>query len=56
MLHEVNLLLQARRHGDVDQRLGDVAAIGRGTEAVLVFGNLFGELQRVGANGAKGRS
>ena len=55
VIDEVDLLLQAGAHGDVDQGLGDAAAFGRGAEAVLLFGNLFGDLQGVGANGAEGR-
>src|SRR5439155_8871315 len=49
----VHLLLQAVADGDVREELADRPGVRRRSEAVLLFGNLFRNLDRVGANGAK---
>src|ERR1035438_4568835 len=55
VLDEVNLLLKARAHGDVNQRLGDAAAFRRGAEAVAFLRDLFGDLDGIAAHRAEAR-
>ena len=52
----MHVQLEPRRHGDVDQQLSNAARVGRGTEAVFVFGDLLSNLNCVGAYQPEGGS